>query len=551
MDRLRLINFRNLDIRDTVKFKEVMKQYGFGPNGAIMTSLNFFASQFNKVVDLIHKNSSKVSYVVLDTPGQIEVFTWSASGTIISESLGSAFPTIVIYVMDTPRSHNPVTFMSNMLYACSVLYRMQLPFLVVLNKTDIIDCGFAIEWMRDFEAFQDALAGSRSTDGPIELEMDSGSGNSGTSPYMTSLINSMSLVLDEFYNELRCCGVSSITGEGMDKLLQEINLATNEYHEVYVPMLRNRRSSRKAAKGEQGGTKTALSSRIPKKRNDCGWYAKCPYISGVLQVWLDRFKSVSFRSCSARDLASRASEQSLLTECSHEDSEVTTAKLAMGPLGPGRPKRSKHTRHMLVDMAGDNDEAEDDALVELDGLEQRDSSESDELEDVIDGSMDFTHQSMACQSCELLTYISRFIYDNVFKHPFATVDRIHEGTLTGMVNAEDTMPEGVTVEGWPPLRIGDKEQRTLRLCECRTDTPNIAQCVAGVQKPPYHANVTINNRNWKNTTSGNKQTVQKRGVKMWFAELGYQMNHQCTAVWESLYTVIGITANQVLSSVNK
>ncbi|VDP95353.1 unnamed protein product [Echinostoma caproni] len=137
----------NIDIRDTVKFKEVMKQYGFGPNGAIMTSLNFFSSQFNKVVDLINKNAEKVSFVVLDTPGQIEVFTWSASGTIISESLGSAFPTIVIYVMDTPRSHNPVTFMSNMLYACSVLYRLQLPFLVVLNKVSSEKAYFLICWI--------------------------------------------------------------------------------------------------------------------------------------------------------------------------------------------------------------------------------------------------------------------------------------------------------------------------------------------------------------------------------------------------------------------
>ena len=30
-----------------------------------------------------------VRYVLLDTPGQIEVFTWSASGTIITESLVS------------------------------------------------------------------------------------------------------------------------------------------------------------------------------------------------------------------------------------------------------------------------------------------------------------------------------------------------------------------------------------------------------------------------------------------------------------------------------
>lgn len=76
-----------LDIRDTVKFKEVMKQYGFGPNGAIMTSLNFFAARFDKVLQLIEKNAERVRYVVIDTPGQIEVFTWSASGMIITEAL--------------------------------------------------------------------------------------------------------------------------------------------------------------------------------------------------------------------------------------------------------------------------------------------------------------------------------------------------------------------------------------------------------------------------------------------------------------------------------
>lgn len=71
--------------------------------------------------------------------GQIEVFTWSASGTIITEALASSCPTIVVYVMDTVRSVAPVTFMSNMLYACSILYKTRLPFIVVMNKVrDII-----------------------------------------------------------------------------------------------------------------------------------------------------------------------------------------------------------------------------------------------------------------------------------------------------------------------------------------------------------------------------------------------------------------------------
>lgn len=39
----------NIDIRDTVDYKEVMRQYQLGPNGAIMTSLNLFATRFDQV----------------------------------------------------------------------------------------------------------------------------------------------------------------------------------------------------------------------------------------------------------------------------------------------------------------------------------------------------------------------------------------------------------------------------------------------------------------------------------------------------------------------
>lgn len=39
----------------------------------------------------------------------------------------------------------------------SILYKMKLPFIVVLNKTDVVDHTFAVEWMNDFEVFQEAL----------------------------------------------------------------------------------------------------------------------------------------------------------------------------------------------------------------------------------------------------------------------------------------------------------------------------------------------------------------------------------------------------------
>jgi putative protein kinase ArgK-like GTPase of G3E family len=111
--------------------------------------------------------------------------------------------------------------------------------------------------MRDFEAFQEALLERRQThgeeDGPA---------------YMDSLMNSMSLVLDEFYKHLRvrtaacarlasqtvwalfgrtvdhgswsctqAVGVSAMTGEGMDELFDAVREAREEYEKDYKPEL--------------------------------------------------------------------------------------------------------------------------------------------------------------------------------------------------------------------------------------------------------------------------------------------------------------------------
>jgi GTPase SAR1 family protein len=78
----------------------------------------------------------------------------------------------------------------------SILYKTRLPFILVFNKTDVSPHAFALEWMSDFEAFQAALASHSDTqDGD------------GEPTYMNSLMNSMSLVLDEFYKHLKVVAV--------------------------------------------------------------------------------------------------------------------------------------------------------------------------------------------------------------------------------------------------------------------------------------------------------------------------------------------------------
>lgn len=197
---VREVNYKcNIDIRDTVDYKEVMKQYNLGPNGGIMTSLNLFTTKFDQVLGLISKRKDENDYILIDTPGQIEIFTWSASGAIITDAIASEIPTVIGFVIDTPRTMAPATFMSNMLYACSILYKTRLPLLLIFNKTDVEPHDFAIEWMQDFEKFQEALQNRPAT------QTQSSSNLNDEPSYMNSLMNSMSLVLEEFYKNIKVC----------------------------------------------------------------------------------------------------------------------------------------------------------------------------------------------------------------------------------------------------------------------------------------------------------------------------------------------------------
>lgn len=210
----------NIDIRDSLNYKQVMQQYGLGPNGGIMTSLNLFSTRFDQLMKIIEKRTPNLKYIFVDTPGQIEVFNWSASGTIITDTLASTFPTCYVYVVDTPRCVSPQTFMSNMLYACSILYKTRLPLLLTFNKIDVTPHAFALEWMQDSQVFDDACR------------------TGGT--YMSNLTQSMGLMLQEFYQHLTTVGVSALTGMGMDDFFEATKKAAREYEAEYLPELLRR-----------------------------------------------------------------------------------------------------------------------------------------------------------------------------------------------------------------------------------------------------------------------------------------------------------------------
>ncbi|ETO08764.1 XPA-binding protein [Reticulomyxa filosa] len=131
---------------------------------------------------------------------------------------------MLIYVIDTVRCIDPTTFMSNMTYACSILYKTQLPFLIAFNKIDVQSHLFAVEWMHNIESF--------------EYSMTHTARNKDT--YMSTLMKSLGHVLDAFYKNISQVGVSSITGQGINDLFTHIDICKLEYWKEFFPALQKR-----------------------------------------------------------------------------------------------------------------------------------------------------------------------------------------------------------------------------------------------------------------------------------------------------------------------
>jgi GTPase SAR1 family protein len=130
----------DIDVRDWITIRDVMDEYGLGPNGAQVVAADMLALHLNKVLDLIDEDSTQ--YVVIDTPGQIELFSFRESS---KEFVKRLYPetSYMIFLIDPFNSRSPSGLVSQlMLYNLSKL-RFQLPSMEFLSKGDMIEPGTA------------------------------------------------------------------------------------------------------------------------------------------------------------------------------------------------------------------------------------------------------------------------------------------------------------------------------------------------------------------------------------------------------------------------
>lgn len=152
----------DVDVRDYVDIVSIMKQYELGPNGALIMANDLIAS---KIADIENEvNRVNPDYLLVDTPGQIELFAYRNSGPFLIDSISSEEKTS-IFLFDGALITTPVNFVSIALLATSVRLRLNLPSVNVLTKTDLIGDNLKniLGWSTNIRSLEDAI--SKQADG--------------------------------------------------------------------------------------------------------------------------------------------------------------------------------------------------------------------------------------------------------------------------------------------------------------------------------------------------------------------------------------------------
>ncbi|MBI4258165.1 MAG: ATP/GTP-binding protein [Thaumarchaeota archaeon] len=147
----------DVDIRNYLTLEKTMEEYELGPNGALIMAADLMAAKLEEIQDDI--DSYNADYAILDTPGQIELFAYRASGPYIIKNLrcdGKA----VIFLFDSALVSSAVNLVSTALLATSVQLRLDCPQVPVLSKKDLTGGQWKqiLRWFSDTNALTDALS---------------------------------------------------------------------------------------------------------------------------------------------------------------------------------------------------------------------------------------------------------------------------------------------------------------------------------------------------------------------------------------------------------
>ena len=202
----------DVDVRDYVDIVSIMHQYDLGPNGAMIMANDLIAAKIDDIQNEV--NRINPDYLIVDTPGQIELFAYRSSGRFFVENISSDEKTN-IFLFDGALITTPVNFVSIALLATSIRLRLNLPTINVVTKTDLIEDKLKeiLQWSTNLNTLENAI--SKEADGD-------------TYSLTTNILRGLNL--GGFAQGL--IPISNVTGEGLVNLESALSRILNLGEEV-------------------------------------------------------------------------------------------------------------------------------------------------------------------------------------------------------------------------------------------------------------------------------------------------------------------------------
>jgi GTPase SAR1 family protein len=147
----------DVDVRNYVDIESLMEEYDLGPNGALIMAADLIADSVEKISEEVEE--FKPDVVLVDTPGQIELFAFRASGPYIASELTRETKAIV-YLFDAVFSLSPLNYVSNLFLSAAVYNRFLIPQVHLLSKCDLLpkeEADTIVDWSTDPEALETAI----------------------------------------------------------------------------------------------------------------------------------------------------------------------------------------------------------------------------------------------------------------------------------------------------------------------------------------------------------------------------------------------------------
>lgn len=147
----------DVDVRDYVDVEELMGDYGLGPNGALVMAADLIAEEMEQISRDVEELKSDI--VLVDTPGQMELFAFRASGPYIVHELTKE-PKAAVYLFDAVFSLNPLNYVSNVFLSAAVYTRFFIPQVHVLSKCDLLpadDVNKIVDWSANPKSLEHAI----------------------------------------------------------------------------------------------------------------------------------------------------------------------------------------------------------------------------------------------------------------------------------------------------------------------------------------------------------------------------------------------------------